>query len=342
MDNKLPKSLDGLMRHLRDKKHIQINGSTQKQKLRNIGYYHGYKGYRFYSKPSGYNNFPYKDFDQLVAVVECDNRLKALFYPHVMFIETALKSYALEVVLKEAKSDKFSEIYSLILTSYKDYNRSTNSDSNYGKHMKRRLALRNKVYKILADNHDKKQIVRHFHYKDAGVPIWAIIELMTLGDFGTFIYCTKQSVKRKISDLLGINPLHDTSVNVLETIIFTIKELRNALAHNEAIYDIRFKNRHINKHLKGAVNSDTAITVSFERIFDYLVLVVYVLKKLKVPNPDIYKLINDFTSIRERLFEEVNDSRIYYKIFDTDTQKKTKSLYRYVKERSEAVPLCIK
>ena len=43
----LPKSIDGLMRYMRVKKHISISGSAQKRKLRNMGYYHGYKGYRF-------------------------------------------------------------------------------------------------------------------------------------------------------------------------------------------------------------------------------------------------------------------------------------------------------
>lgn len=32
------KSIDGLMRHLRDTHNIDIKGSIQKQKLRNIGY----------------------------------------------------------------------------------------------------------------------------------------------------------------------------------------------------------------------------------------------------------------------------------------------------------------
>ena len=39
-----PKSIDGLMRYLRDKKGISISGSSQKRKLMNMGYYHGYKG----------------------------------------------------------------------------------------------------------------------------------------------------------------------------------------------------------------------------------------------------------------------------------------------------------
>ncbi|AIY79350.1 hypothetical protein U728_350 [Clostridium botulinum 202F] len=38
-----PKSLDCLMKYLRDFHKININGSSQKQKLRNIGYFHGFK-----------------------------------------------------------------------------------------------------------------------------------------------------------------------------------------------------------------------------------------------------------------------------------------------------------
>ena len=41
------KTTDGLMRHLRTNG-IAISGSTQKQQLINTGYYHGYKGYRFF------------------------------------------------------------------------------------------------------------------------------------------------------------------------------------------------------------------------------------------------------------------------------------------------------
>lgn len=35
------------MRHIREHHHIDIEGSKDKNKLINIGYYHGYKGYKF-------------------------------------------------------------------------------------------------------------------------------------------------------------------------------------------------------------------------------------------------------------------------------------------------------
>ncbi|GJM70295.1 hypothetical protein HMSSN036_25110 [Paenibacillus macerans] len=46
------KNIDSLMKYLRDRHNIAISGGHQKRRLRNIGYYHGYKGYRFINTPS--------------------------------------------------------------------------------------------------------------------------------------------------------------------------------------------------------------------------------------------------------------------------------------------------
>lgn len=106
MSGKHPKTTDSLMRYLRDQKGIAINGSFQKRKLMNIGYYHGYKGYRYINKAT--NVIPYTSFDELTAVYEFDSQLKALFYPFVMQIETALKNYVLETVVGTVNSDSLS------------------------------------------------------------------------------------------------------------------------------------------------------------------------------------------------------------------------------------------
>lgn len=41
------KTVDSLMRHLRDSG-VMISGTAQKRQLINAGYFHGYKGYRFF------------------------------------------------------------------------------------------------------------------------------------------------------------------------------------------------------------------------------------------------------------------------------------------------------
>lgn len=77
------------MRYLRNTHNIQIQGSTQKKKLKNIGYYHGFKGYRFIKNPN--NSINYTDFNEIVALNKFDMDLKSLLYPKIMFLETALK-----------------------------------------------------------------------------------------------------------------------------------------------------------------------------------------------------------------------------------------------------------
>ena len=72
-----PKSINSLMKHMRDDKHIDINGGTQKRKLRSMGYFHGYKGYRYCNSPS--TLFPYTNFNQLQAVYGFDMKLKTIF-----------------------------------------------------------------------------------------------------------------------------------------------------------------------------------------------------------------------------------------------------------------------
>lgn len=62
---------------------IHIEGSSQKQQLINCGYYHGYKGYRFYQSPA--QKIPITEFKQLVAIIKYDSNLKALFYPHLIY-----------------------------------------------------------------------------------------------------------------------------------------------------------------------------------------------------------------------------------------------------------------
>ena len=103
------------MKHLRNSG-INIKGSYQKRQLVNYGYYHGYKGYRFFSTPT--RQIPFTDFKQIIAVIKYDNNIKALCYPHLMFIETALKNITLDIVLQEAKSNLLNDIFDRLMPGY--------------------------------------------------------------------------------------------------------------------------------------------------------------------------------------------------------------------------------
>lgn len=59
------KTVDELITHLREEKNINVS-NNDKQSLINIGYYHGYKGYRFIKNVS--NQIDITKFDEILLV----------------------------------------------------------------------------------------------------------------------------------------------------------------------------------------------------------------------------------------------------------------------------------
>ncbi|MZP29649.1 Abi family protein [Heliobacterium undosum] len=321
------KSIDSLMKYLRDKHHISISGSTHKRKLRNIGYYHGYKGYRFIKNPN--KQIPYTDFNQILSVNTFDMELKALFYPQIMFIETAIKNYVLEVVLNHGKTDSFDIIFETLLTYYKVHQVGT---TEYKKALNKRLQLRNKFYSALARDYSyDKQVVQHFYHSDRYVPIWAIFEVISLGEFGNFVSCLNPNIKRDVSVSLGLNQSFDSNRKMTEGIIFLIKDLRNSIAHNDVIFDTRFNSINPNRSLVKALINDTGIpNITFNTIVDFVILLVYIQKHLYIAKTDLAKIVSRFENSINHFRTQIPIS-VYNTIFYTDTRNKLNALKSFIK-----------
>ena len=78
------RTTNALMKYLRDSHNINIGNSKDKRNLINIGYYHGYKGYRYINNPK--NKIVFSDFDEIVAIVNFDSKLKSLLYPFIILL----------------------------------------------------------------------------------------------------------------------------------------------------------------------------------------------------------------------------------------------------------------
>ncbi|MDP3447890.1 MAG: Abi family protein, partial [Eubacteriales bacterium] len=173
MSNQTGSSYNQLMKHMRHSG-IQISGEAQKRQLVLSGYYHGYKGYRYCKEPK--NRIPFNHFTQIQAILEFDEGIKACLYSPVMQFETALKSIVSDIVVKEAGSNAFSEIIEKLMHS------SLHSDqSNF---IKRKYEMRDEVYSYLTRSYKRGNIVKHYYDRDVYVPIWALFEVITLGQFG--------------------------------------------------------------------------------------------------------------------------------------------------------------
>lgn len=339
MINHEPKRINALMRYLRDEKGLQIAGSAQKRKLMNMGYYHGYKGYRYIRTPT--RRVPYTTFDELSAIYTFDLQLKAMCYPAVMQIETAVKNYVLEVLITMIRSDSFLDIYSKLLDNYKSFstnNRSFSSDkkkeqaeNRFKQELKRRLDLRNRIYKIQSDAYGKgNKIADHYLKQDTNLPIWAIFELLSLGEFGHFVSCLNRECRANISKELGICQSDDTNAMMPQRLIYITKDLRNAIAHNDVVFDTRFKKGGIDSQVRNAITNATGVSgLTFQTITDYIVLIVYQLKLLHIPNQEMRKVISSFENATEQLRGQIPIS-IYNRIIYTDNNAKMEKLKKFI------------
>lgn len=73
-----------------------------KKRIENLGYYHGYKRYRFAGIAK--NRLHLQSFEQISSLNSFDMALKSLINPRIIAVETALKNHTLEEVLQDAES----------------------------------------------------------------------------------------------------------------------------------------------------------------------------------------------------------------------------------------------
>ena len=295
-------SINQLMKYLRNHHQISVK-SNQAQSLRNIGYYHGYKGYRFIRTPK--QRIPFSSLDEVIALNKFDMQLKTLIYPKVMFIENALKSYVIEAVLQDSKSENLDVVFNKSITAYQSY---TPGSPQYHNQYAKRMTLKGKINNaLLRDYSHQKQTVNHFFDTDRPIPIWAVFESLTLGEFGTFFACSNVNVKLKTSHILHLPSNLDADGKISEYMIYTIKDLRNAVAHNNTVFDTRFQTITINKRLISLLETEVGITgLDFKYIDAYIILITYILRKMGETKTACKQFVSSFIDCTDLLRTQIS------------------------------------
>ena len=319
------KTINSLMKYLRDKHNLKIRGTKHKIILRNMGYYHGYKGYRYISSP--HNKINFSNFDGLVAIVNFDSSLKSLLYAQIMQIETISKNIVLQILVETYKTNEFNNIFEKGMTDY----RLSRNDDEYKKKMKHRLKVQNNIYSLISHSYsNNNKIVNHFYSSDRQVPIWGIFEIVTLGIFADLIKSLEFKTRRLIDKEMKINIAFDTNARFPEKIMYLIKPLRNSIAHNDIVFDVRFKDGKIDKTLCNYLEYELQCkNIDFNNITDYILLLAVLLKKYSINKTEINKFINNYENIIEDFRRKI-PIHIYNQIIHSDTKNKLYFLKKYI------------
>lgn len=178
----------------------------------------------------------------------------------------------------------------------------------------------------------KKQTVNHFFNADQPIPIWAIFESLTLGEFGTFFACSNSNVKLITSSILHLPSNLDADGKITEYIIYTIKDLRNAVAHNNTIFDTRFQTSTINNRLVFLLEKEVGITgLDFKYIYAYIVLITYVLRKMGETKTSCKHFITEFIDCTDSLRKQISPN-ICNQILGTQQRAHLRQLQNFISQ----------
>ena len=309
-------SIYQLMKYLRNTHHINVK-SSQTQALRNMGYYHGFKGYRFIREDTNRVNF--SSLDEIIALNKYDMRLKTVLYPKVMFIENALKSYVIEALLADSKSENFDVIYNKSLTAYRNY---TPGSRAYKTEYTKRMNLKGKINAALVRDYNKRSVVAHFFNNDITIPVWAIFE--TLYD------CACTNVKLYVSNIMKLPTNLDSDGMNTKFFIFTVKDLRNAIAHNNVIFDTRFKTGKIDQRLVTLLETEVGISnIDFKYMDAYIIMITYFLRKMGETKTACKQFVASYQQQTEYLRNEL-PINIYNQVVGTQHRPNMNALQKFI------------
>lgn len=323
------KKTDALMRHLRNSG-ISIKGSVQKRQLINTGYYHGYKGYRFFGNSR--RRLPFISYNEIYATIQYDSALKSLFYGKMMFIETAVKNIALERILINSNSESIQAMFDKVISSY--HNAPSYATQEQRKKLQQnKLNLGKSIQISLANayNNGRPQITHFYNNAGyAGVPIWSLFEIMTMGDFGYLLSCLTFDVRDDISRHLGLNLSADTNRELIYKYIYTLKDLRNAIAHNAVVFDTRFRKIDPSRAMKQCLMIEIGLPyINFKTIGDYVILLCYFMHLLHLPKTEIKAFIREFERIIDNYKTQVSPA-VSSIVLHPDLQSRLTILKSYI------------
>ena len=243
-----------------------------------------------------------------------------------MFIETAIKNIVCNESVNSLKLSIFEHIYK---------ERMCDNTTNT-KLQSKRLKLRNSVYSKLSTRyHDEEgsdnQMVRHFYNRGEDAPLWVVFEILYLSDLASFFECLNESVREHIMTQLSMFDVSiDTNRNLLSSMLYTIKSLRNSVAHNNIIFDTRFKDRKISPVLKKWIEKETGIqNITLYSLIDYIIIVCCLLKRVDFSSVRANQLVHAYKNQNQFLQNSVAPA-IYAQIIQQNVTQKITALETYL------------
>ena len=307
MNENPPKNIKELGRQI-EEAGIAFQGRKGEESLLQNGYFHLYKGYRFYQKEE--NLLPFERYDDLLELMKYDMSLKEILFGKVVFLETAVRNITLQSILDYTGSDTLETMMDKAIVGFGNCPEGT-SLANRREAQRQKNKLRTALVESIQKAHNSgvPKIVHYYEESPKGyVPLWAIFEIMDMGTLDFILHSLVADVRKMISERMHFDVAMDTGWNLPGKCIYALHLLRNAIAHNDVIYDCRFMGRwfHAKQTFLNWIKSEAGVNdADFTKIESYFVLVTLMLRHLDLPKKEWGKPIQEYSNASKRYEKKV-------------------------------------
>lgn len=213
------------LENLIDKKQLIIeNKEYALAKLQDVSYYSLIDGYKnlFYN-PMTRKYEAGTTFEDIVALYDFDKKLRALIFEYICCIEQKIRALI---------SYHFCETYSENQKDYLNPDNFNNTDRN-----KRGIQKLIRVLSNEANNNKEHTYVVYQRNTYGNVPLWVVLNTLTLGQTSKMYSFLTTSIQSKIS-----TNFKNVSEKELSQYLKVLTHFRNICAHNERLFS--FKSRY--------------------------------------------------------------------------------------------------
>lgn len=201
-----------------------VNGSKAMRILEKENYYNVINGYKSPFVQHGVTPEAYTagtKFDELYSVFCFDRNVRLIYLKYILKAEHHIKS----VIAHE-----FSKRY-----GHDNYLKLDNFDSSSTQKTKEVLKTIGKIQNCLSDKMGKSQEITHYVSTYGYVPLWVLMNVLTLGEMSHFYANMKQSDQNQVARQFNLQPAE------LRKYIKNMTLARNRCAHDERFYDYMYK-----------------------------------------------------------------------------------------------------
>lgn len=264
--------------------------------LEREGYYALINGYKYLFLKLDANGKPvepeeYKSeatFEEIYQLYSFDRNLRNLIMKFILMFESSIKAK-----VSYRFSEKFKEQHAYLIM--KNYTRDPNQLKNV-------LNLISTISSTISKKGQAKgeNPIKHYLDNHDGVPLWVLINYLTLGNINYFYMCLDDSLKNTIAKDFAVNFNRDYQVNyhITPAIILDVLKManffRNVCAHEERMYSFRVLNPPRNANISNILNIPQNL-LSNGKLFTLITFL-----KLVLPKNDYRQLIKEI----KRLFAE--------------------------------------